>query len=60
MLAILNVEPVLENNFQTYRYLRTPEDPIKRDSPRRVLMMVIWGMIGSLSGVGIALLRRKN
>ncbi|HGJ5903207.1 MAG TPA: ECA polysaccharide chain length modulation protein [Arsenophonus apicola] len=60
MLATLNVEPVLENNFQTYRYLRTPEDPVKRDSPRRVLMMVIWGMIGSLSGVGIALLRRKN
>ncbi|HGJ5875932.1 MAG TPA: ECA polysaccharide chain length modulation protein [Arsenophonus sp.] len=60
MLATLNVAPALENNFQTYRYLRTPEDPVKRDSPRRVLMMVIWGMIGALSGVGIALLRRKT
>ncbi|MFV9996684.1 MAG: ECA polysaccharide chain length modulation protein [Arsenophonus endosymbiont of Dermacentor nuttalli] len=60
MLATLNVAPALENNFQTYRYLRTPEDPVKRDSPRRVLMMVIWGMIGALSGVGITLLRRKT
>lgn len=60
MLKTLNVEPALENNFQTYRYLRTPEDPVKRDSPRRALMMVIWGMIGALSGIGIVLLRRNT
>lgn len=36
MLATLNVGPTLDEKFQTYRYLRTPEELVKRDSPRRV------------------------
>lgn len=59
MLATLAVGPVLDDNFQTYRYLRTPEEPVKRDSPRRVFLLVMWGFIGALVGAGVALARRK-
>ncbi len=44
MLSTLNVGPTLDPRFQTYRYLRTPEEPVKRDSPRRVFLMVMWGL----------------
>lgn len=44
MLTTLNVGPTLDPRFQTYRYLRTPEEPVKRDSPRRVFLMVMWGL----------------
>jgi len=60
MLATLNVGPVLNANFQTYRYLRTPEEPVKRDSPRRVFLMVMWGVVGAFIGAGVALTRRRN
>ncbi|MDX7991246.1 ECA polysaccharide chain length modulation protein [Xenorhabdus sp. Reich] len=60
MLATLNVGPTLQNVFQTYRYLRTPEEPVTRDSPRRVFMMIMWGAIGMLVGAGVALVRRPR
>ncbi|EHD19707.1 MULTISPECIES: ECA polysaccharide chain length modulation protein [Brenneria] len=60
MLATLNVGPTLDSNFQTYRYLRTPEEPVKRDSPRRAFLMVMWGAIGALVGAGVALVRRPR
>lgn len=59
MLTTLNVGPTLDDAFQTYRYLRTPEEPVKRDSPRRLFLLVMWGVIGALTGAGIALVRRK-
>lgn len=59
MLATLNVGPVLNAKFQTYRYLRTPQEPVKRDSPRRVLLMVMWGIVGGFIGAGVALARRR-
>ncbi|MGL9719227.1 ECA polysaccharide chain length modulation protein [Symbiopectobacterium sp.] len=59
MLATLSVEPTLDAALQTYRYLRTPEEPVKRDSPRRLFLMVMWGAIGALTGAGIALVRCK-
>lgn len=59
MLATLNVGPVLDPRFQTYRYLRTPEEPVKRDSPRRAFLMIIWGTVGVLFGAGVALARRR-
>lgn len=59
LLATLNVGPTLEATFQTYRYLRTPEEPVKRDSPRRLFLMVMWGAVGTLIGAGIALVRRS-
>ncbi|WP_279026036.1 ECA polysaccharide chain length modulation protein [Gibbsiella quercinecans] len=60
MLATLNVGPTLDDKFQTYRYLRTPEEPVKRDSPRRVFWLVLWGAVGALVGAGIALARRPT
>ena len=59
MLATLNVGPVLDPRFQTYRYLRTPEEPVKRDSPRRAFLMIMWGTVGVLIGAGVALARRR-
>ncbi|MGP3593505.1 ECA polysaccharide chain length modulation protein [Vagococcus sp. WN89Y] len=60
MLNTLNVGPVLDPRFQTYRYLRTPEEPVKRDSPRRAFLMIIWGIVGALTGAGVALTRRRS
>ena len=40
MLNTLNVGPTLDPRFLTYRYLRTPEEPVKRDSPRRAFLMI--------------------
>lgn len=60
MLNTLSVGPVLDAAFQPYRYLRTPEEPIKRDSPRRLFMLVMWGAIGAVVGAGVALFRRSR
>ncbi|OSN10162.1 lipopolysaccharide biosynthesis protein [Lonsdalea iberica] len=59
LLNTLLVGPVVEKQFQTYRYLRTPEEPVKRDSPRRLLLLVMWGSVGLVIGAGIALARRR-
>lgn len=60
MQATLNVGPTLVKSFQAWRYLRTPEEPVKRDSPRRVLLMIMWGTVGVLLGAGTALVRRSR
>lgn len=60
MLSTLNVGPTLTAHFQTYRYLRTPEEPVKRDSPRRAFLMIMWGAVGALVGAGIALAKRRS
>ncbi|CDG23119.1 Lipopolysaccharide biosynthesis protein wzzE [Xenorhabdus poinarii G6] len=57
MLTTLNVGPTLQDSFLTYRYLRTPEEPVTRDSPRRAFMMILWGAVGLLVGAGVALVR---
>jgi lipopolysaccharide biosynthesis protein WzzE len=60
MLSTLNVGPTLTAHFQTYRYLRTPEEPVKRDSPRRAFLMIMWGAVGALVGAGVALAKRRS
>ncbi|RKQ40212.1 ECA polysaccharide chain length modulation protein [Enterobacter sp. R1(2018)] len=60
MLSTLNVGPTLDPRFQTYRYLRTPEEPVKRDSPRRAFLLIMWGAVGALIGAGVALARRPE
>ncbi|MEQ1975471.1 MULTISPECIES: ECA polysaccharide chain length modulation protein [unclassified Xenorhabdus] len=60
MLATLNVGPTLQDSFLTYRYLRTPQEPVNRDSPRRAFMMILWGAVGMLVGAGVALVRRPR
>ena len=37
MLSTLAVGAKLQDNFQTYRFLRTPEDPVNEIVPRRAL-----------------------
>ncbi|MGK3144035.1 ECA polysaccharide chain length modulation protein [Pantoea sp. C2G6] len=60
MLTTLQAGPKLNSQFQTYRYLRTPEEPVSRDSPRRLFMMIMWGAVGALTGAGVALARRPR
>lgn len=60
MLNTLQAGPVVAEQFQTYRYLRTPEEPITRDSPRRAFLLIMWGAIGALVGAGVALARRTQ
>lgn len=60
MLNTLNVGPTVDTRFQTYRYLRTPEEPVKRDSPRRAFLLIMWGAVGALIGAGVALARRPK
>jgi len=60
MLNTLNVGPTRVNTFQTWRYLRTPEEPVKRDSPRRLFLMIMWGAVGAFTGAGTALVRRRR
>lgn len=60
MMMTLNVGPTLVKSFQTWRYLRTPEEPVKQDSPRRALLMMMWGAVGVLVGAGTALVRRPR
>ena len=59
MLGTLKAGPKLNNNFQSWRYLRTPEEPVTRDSPRRLFLMIMWGAVGALVGAGTALIRRR-
>ncbi len=60
MLGTLETGPMLNTRFQTYRYLRTPEEPVKRDSPRRLFLMIMWGAVGVFIGAGIALTRQPR
>lgn len=60
MLSTLKAGPTLNRTFQTYRYLRTPEEPVSRDSPRRLFLMMMWGATGALVGAGVALARRPR
>ncbi|MGL4860269.1 MAG: ECA polysaccharide chain length modulation protein [Enterobacteriaceae bacterium] len=58
LLAQLQSGPELQNNFQIYRYLQTPEEPITRDSPRRLFLLLLWGSVGIVAGAGVVLGRR--
>ncbi|MGL5007245.1 MAG: Wzz/FepE/Etk N-terminal domain-containing protein [Plesiomonas sp.] len=58
VLAGLAITPKLDSNIETFRYLRTPVEPVKRDKPRRVFLFVLWGFIGAMIGAGIVVARR--
>lgn len=60
VLSSLNDGAKLDNQFKAYRYLRTPEDPITRDKPRRLFLLIMWGGVGALVGAGVALTRRRK
>lgn len=52
--------PKITNTYKPYRYLRSPSEPIKRNKPRRLFLMILWGSIGALCGAGIALTCGRN
>ncbi|MGL5500656.1 MAG: Wzz/FepE/Etk N-terminal domain-containing protein [Plesiomonas shigelloides] len=58
VLAALAIAPKLDQNIQTVRYLRTPVEPVNRDKPRRLFLLILWGVIGGMTGAGIAIGRR--
>ncbi|QYM98124.1 ECA polysaccharide chain length modulation protein [Dickeya ananatis] len=60
VLAMLESGPALADRFHTYRYLHTPQEPVHRDSPRRNLLLLMWGSIGLVMGAGLALARRRR
>lgn len=60
MLNTLEEGPILNSHFQTYRYLRTPEEPVTRESPRRLFLCIVWGIMGSLIGAGVVLVKRAR
>ena len=59
LLESLGPEPVVSDNLPTWCYLRSPEPPASRDSPRLVLLVVLWGMTGAFAGAVIAVSRRR-
>ncbi|MGL5757479.1 Wzz/FepE/Etk N-terminal domain-containing protein [Plesiomonas sp.] len=58
VLAGLEITPKLDNNIETFRYLRTPVEPVKRDKPRRIFLFILWGFIGAMTGAGVVIARR--
>lgn len=55
----LGAEPRLSEEIRTWRYLRSPEPPVSRESPRLMLLMVLWGVTGAIAGAIIAISRRQ-
>ncbi|CAL1329438.1 Wzz/FepE/Etk N-terminal domain-containing protein [Candidatus Providencia siddallii] len=60
MLLDINKNLVIKNDFQSYRYLKTPENPINCDSPRKEFITILWGIIGFLVGVIFVFLKGRN
>lgn len=51
MLAELKKLPALEFNIKSYRYLQTPNEPLTRNEPKRVLVLVLGVIVGLIIGV---------
>lgn len=51
-LASLNIE-----EFQPYRFLKKPIEPVKRTKPRRLFLLILWGGVGAFCGGVITLTR---
>lgn len=49
--------PELKNLKQTFNFLRTPQEPVAADSPRRVFWAFLAALIGGFVGVCVALIR---
>ncbi|QMR74231.1 LPS O-antigen chain length determinant protein WzzB [Enterobacter sp. RHBSTW-00175] len=50
----LNVDP---STIHVYRYVMKPDLPIKRDSPKRVLTMILAVLLGGIIGSSVVLVR---
>ncbi|TFF78416.1 O-antigen chain length regulator [Aeromonas taiwanensis] len=43
--------------FNSFSYLASPSDPLSRDKPKRLLVVVLATLLGGMLGVGIVLVR---
>jgi chain length determinant protein (polysaccharide antigen chain regulator) len=50
----LNVDP---STIHVYRYVMKPDLPIKRDSPKRALTMILAVLLGGIIGSCVVLVR---
>ncbi|ELY2651860.1 LPS O-antigen chain length determinant protein WzzB [Cronobacter sakazakii] len=46
-----------ESSLHAYRYVMKPTEPLRRDSPKRALVLVLSVLLGGLIGCGIVLCR---
>lgn len=46
--------------FKSWSYLQSPYPPTTRDSPRTLLLCIMWGVVGALIGAGLALFRAEK
>ncbi len=58
LLDSIKPVPELSDDIQVWRYLRSPEPPVSPESPRLLLLIVLWGMTGVFIGAVIAIARR--
>ncbi|WP_337120039.1 GNVR domain-containing protein, partial [Staphylococcus aureus] len=52
-----NLEINRDADFQTFRFLENIEQPITRDKPKRVLIVLIGAFLGVVLGVVMVLVR---
>ncbi|CAI8746712.1 LPS O-antigen chain length determinant protein WzzB [Kosakonia quasisacchari] len=56
---LLNIQTIVVNpqNIHAYRYVMKPTLPIRRDSPKRALTMILALLLGTIVGSGFILMR---
>ncbi len=56
LLDIQRIKPDSEN-MHAYRYVMKPTEPLRRDSPKRALALVLAVLLGGIAGAGVVLTR---
>lgn len=63
MLAELKKLPEFKVDMKSYRYLQAPSEPLTKDKPMRILILVLGAVLGIILGtIGVLIahtLRRK-
>ncbi|MGF1721725.1 Wzz/FepE/Etk N-terminal domain-containing protein [Vibrio kyushuensis] len=57
LLLLQNTQINRNVEFNTFRYLERPQQPLDRDAPKRVLLVLGGGLLGLILGVAIVLVR---
>ena len=55
LLDKLEIDPSIE--FETYRFIESPEEPLSRTSPKRPLIAILGVLLGGMLGCAIVLVR---
>lgn len=56
-LGALNISPTADVPF---KYMRAPYEPLVRDTPKRLLMVLLFSLVGLIAGCGYVLLRQLD